>query len=193
MRKLLFLSVALLGMSGLLTSCDDDYTSTEDTYEFWSRINKVEQVIYTDYNDYVKVGTEAPSDAYYLDGTLLLKHEIFVLFEKDAWTEPIFDKTERPTPDSRYSELLEYSKDGKNLKWKCYEYEYNDIKPSDCTKVDRFKGVDIYQYNGKYYCCFDKNNRCLALNKVKDGKGNDIYWSCLLATYKFERYPIQVY
>ena len=199
MRKLLFLSVALLGMSELLTSCvrvDGDGDVEADGTPYWAKLIKIEQVIYTSDKDVI-VGTITPSDAYYLDGTLLLKHEIYVRYTTDQTNFLLpqdYSDTERPTPDSSFSELLSKDSEGGKsvLKWRCYQYEYKGVDPSACTKVDRFKGIDIYQYNGKYYCYFDKNGQCFALNKVKDGKGNDIYWSCLLATYKFDRYPVQV-
>lgn len=192
MRNLLILSMALLGMSGLLTACDD-LPSSETIYQFWSKLSKVEKLIWMEYADYVEVETVTPSDAYYFNGSLLLKHEIYVYVTDDSWQEGSdYSQVERPTPDPDYSELIQHSNDGKLLGWRCYQYKYKNIEPKDCSKVDRFMGIDIYQYNGKYYCCFNQDGECFALNKEQDKKGKTIYWSCLVATYKFDRYPIQV-
>ena len=208
MRKVLFLSVALLGMSGLLTSCD---TGDGIIEEFWARLSEVEMVIVKNKYYYESVCTVKPSGAYTLNGQVLLKHEIFCLVDFQNPLTSYFDNEgknggydnsefETPTVDPEYSVLLSVYTPGRKklqagneaLDWRCYQYKYSGVEPKDCTLVDQFKGIDIYLLNGKYYCYFDDYDQCYALNKMQDEKGNTIYWSCLMATYKFERYPVQV-
>lgn len=205
MRKLLFLSVALLGMSGLLTSCVEQIVVNHD---FWSRLSKVEQTIWTDDVHYIVVETIIPSGAYTLNGSVLLKHEIFTHLDYEstgeisyAGTYYDYSELETPTPDPRFSELLSLGttgyqepQPGKEVQtWKCYQYQYNDVEPEDCIKVDQFKGIDIYLLDdGKSYCYFDNKYRCFALNKMQNEKGNTVYWSALIGTYKYEREIIQV-
>ena len=80
--------------------------------------------------------------------------------------------------------LLWEDKNGNSV-FECYFFTDN-TKKENCEWFDNFMWVDIYQDKAGYLYRFGDDGTAVELSRIKNNKGQWVYWDCLRAYYKFD-------
>ena len=81
--------------------------------------------------------------------------------------------------------LLWEDKNGNSV-FECYFYTNKNKKKEDCEWFDNFMWADIYRDSRGYLYRFGDDGTAVELSRIKNSKGQWVYWDCLRAYYKFD-------
>lgn len=89
-----------------------------------------------------------------------------------------------PIGDAEAPCNLLWEKDGYSV-FECYFFTDN-TKKENCEWFDNFMWVDIYQDKAGYLYRFGDDGTAVELSRIKNSKGQWVYWDCLRAYYKLD-------